>query len=68
MLIAIAKYGEELLPTGKDFLLLTKFSLSSAAQAINTLEKKDYIYSNDNNKYCIVDPLIKYIFSHKSIR
>jgi AAA+ ATPase superfamily predicted ATPase len=62
MLIAIAKYGEELLPTGKDFLLLTKFSLSSAAQ------KKDYIYSNDNNKYCIVDPLIKYIFSHKSIR
>lgn len=68
MLIAIAKYGEEVLPMGKDFLSLTKFSLSSASQAIDTLERKDYIHSSCGNRYCIVDPLIKYIFSHKGTR
>ena len=65
MIISIAKYGEEVSPMSKKFLSLTKFSLSSVSQATNTLEKKDYIYNKLEGKYCIVDPLIKYVFSHK---
>ena len=62
MLIALAKYGDEVLPMSKEFIALTKFSLSSASLAIKSLEKKDYLFTDDGNKYQIIDPLIKYIF------
>lgn len=63
MLIAIAKYADELTPLSKEFIALTRFSLSSAAQAIKSLEKRDYLMLNNKNKYTLVDPLIKFIFS-----
>jgi len=63
MLIAIAKYGTEMPLTSKDFVSLTKFSPSSAAQSIKVLEKRDYIQEVGKRKYNIIDPLIKYIFS-----
>jgi uncharacterized protein len=63
MLISIAKYGDKISPMSKEFTSLTKFSLSSASQAIHSLEKMDYLSSSDKNSYLIVDPLIKYIFS-----
>jgi len=62
MLIALAKYGQEWQPMQKEFLHLTNFSLSSASQAIDVLNKKDYLFVDDNNHYQIVDPLIKYLF------
>ena len=62
MLIAIAKYGDEISPMSKEFISLTKFSLSSASQSVKTLEKKDYLMLNAKNEYKLVDPLIKYIF------
>jgi AAA+ ATPase superfamily predicted ATPase len=65
MLIAIAKFGKNLLPMSKDFIALTRFSLSSASQAIKVLEGKDYINTNENSRYFIVDPLIKYVFSDR---
>lgn len=65
MLIAIAKYGESILPMSKEFLALTNFSLSSASQSVQVLKKRDYLYLDSGNKYRIVDPLIKYIFTQK---
>ena len=64
MLIAIAKYGDITSPLSKEFFGLTNFSPSSASQAVTLLEKRDYLYINRDNKYCILDPLIHYIFSH----
>jgi uncharacterized protein len=69
MLIAMAKYDNDILPMSEEFISLTRFSLSSASQSLGILEKKDYIQHNGKNKegkkskYFIVDPLIKYIFS-----
>ena len=63
MLISIAKYREKAFPMSKEFLVLANFSLSSASQAIKSLKQKDYLYVNNEGKYCIIDPLIKYIFS-----
>lgn len=63
MLISMAKYGENISPMSKEFLTLANVSLSSTSQAIKSLEQKDYLYTNKKEKYCIVDPLIKYIFS-----
>lgn len=65
MLIAIAKYGDEWQPMHKAFLNITNFSASSAAQSLETLCKKDYLYLDADNKYQIVDPSIKYLFKHK---
>ncbi len=62
LLIAIAKYGDEMQPMSKEFLSLTAFSLSSASQAVDILCKKDYLYLNDKKQYRIVDPLIKSLF------
>lgn len=67
MLIALAKCNADILPTGKEFFALNKFSSSSASQALDVLERKDYIYHNVDNKCRIVDPLIKYVFSHKNL-
>jgi hypothetical protein len=67
MLIALAKYGNTNLPLGKEFLAITGFSLSSAAQALKALERMDYIESQENGQYVIIDPLIKYIYSVKLI-
>jgi AAA+ ATPase superfamily predicted ATPase len=64
MLISIAKYGEKALPMSKEFISLTKFSLSSASQSVKALEKSDYIAVLDDKNYQIIDPLIKYIFSN----
>jgi AAA+ ATPase superfamily predicted ATPase len=61
MLIAIAKYGDNFSPMSKGFIGLTGFSLSSASQAINTLEKKDYLH-HANSRYKLTDPLIKYLY------
>jgi uncharacterized protein len=65
MLIAIAKYGKENLPMSKEFIAITKFSLSSASQSVKALENKDYISIHENGYYFIVDPLIRYVFSEK---
>lgn len=62
MLIAVAKYADNLKPLSKEFLNLTRFSASSAQQAIETLCKKDYLYLDEKNSYQLVDPLIKYLF------
>jgi AAA+ ATPase superfamily predicted ATPase len=62
MLIAVAKYNEDAQPMSKQFLSLTHFSSSSALQAIETLTKKDYLYIDNNKRYKLIDPLIKYIF------
>ena len=62
MLIALAKYGDTIFPMSKEFISITKFSLSSASLALKGLEKKDYLFSGDDHKYYITDPLIKYIF------
>ena len=48
----------------KEFISITKFSLSSASQAVKALEKSDYIAVLDDKNYQIIDPLIKYIFSN----
>jgi len=62
MLIAIAKYGSQHSPNSKEFLALTKFSSSSAVQALKKLKAADYLYISEEGKYCLVDPLIKYLF------
>jgi len=63
MLIALAKYGEDVSPMSKEFISITKFSLSSASLAVKELEKKDYLFVDDGQQYQLIDPLIKYIFS-----
>ena len=63
MLMALAKYGEHTLPMSKEFIAMTRFSLSSASQAIKELEKKDYLFTGNKHKYQIIDPLIKFVFS-----
>lgn len=68
MLIAIAKYGADIPLTSKEFVSLTKFSPSSADQALKVLEKRDYIAEYEKGKYNIIDPLIKYIFSENYLR
>ncbi len=63
MLIAIAKYSDDgISPMNKEFIALTKFSLSSASQAVKALENKDYLMLTAQGEYKLVDPLIKYIF------
>ena len=65
MMIAIAKYGDNITPMSKELIALTKFSLSSASQAVKALESKNYLMLTNQNTYKLVDPLIKYIFSIK---
>lgn len=62
ILIAIAKYGANLQPTSKDFLNVTHFSASSAAQSLDTLCKKDYLFLDKEGKYQLIDPLMKFLF------
>lgn len=62
MLIAIAKYGETLQPSSKEFLSVTKFSSSSALQAINKLSAADFLYLDSRGRYSVLDPVIKYLF------
>ena len=45
------------------FTHTTKFSLSSAAQAIKFLDKRDYVFVDEDGLYGVLDPLINYIFS-----
>ncbi|MBY0544524.1 MAG: hypothetical protein K2Q14_03125 [Gammaproteobacteria bacterium] len=66
MLIALAKYSPEMSPLSKEFTSITKFSMSSASQALKVLEKMDYIAKINDNTYYIIDPLIKYIFAINS--
>lgn len=65
MLIAIAKYGADSQPMNKNFLNLTHFSVSSAAQSLETLCKKEYLFLDQNGQYQLVDPLIKSLFQKK---
>jgi uncharacterized protein len=62
LLVAIAK-NQNIQPMSKEFVVMTKFSLSSVAQALKGLVQKDYLYIDKNQKYNILDPLIAYIFS-----
>lgn len=63
MLIALAKYDTEFQPLDKNFLNLTHFSASSAAQSLDVLCKRDYIFMDDQGRYHILDPLIKSVFA-----
>ena len=65
MLIAIAKYGDSALPMSAEFIGLTAFPLSSASQSLKILMQKDYLFMNENQRYCILDPMIKFLFSEE---
>lgn len=45
---------------GKEFLLTTKLSPSSAAQAVETLEEKDIIFQDEQGFYKLLDPAVRY--------
>lgn len=61
MLISLARYGATESILNDAFLNFSRMALSSAKQSIVALEKKDFVYRCRNNKYCVLDPLVKYI-------
>lgn len=63
MLRAIAKYGIKYQATSKEFLALTKFSSSSAVQALKRLQAADYLYVDEKGRYHLLDPLMEYLYS-----
>ncbi len=63
MLMAIAKYGDTAPPMSAEFLGLSKFSSSSASQSVQALHKKDYLFLDDQGRYQVLDPMMKYLFS-----
>jgi len=63
MIIAISKYGAKYRPSGRDFLALSKFSSSSAIQTLKKLQVLDYLYINKEGQYCLLDPVIEYLFA-----
>jgi uncharacterized protein len=62
MLISLAKYGVNYSPMSKEFISITKFSLSSASMTIKALLQLDYIYAAESGKYRLIDPVIEYLF------
>jgi hypothetical protein len=60
LMIALAK-EEEVLITSQHFLQGAELSSASSLQAANVLLERDYLYLNANNKYCILDPLMRYV-------
>jgi len=58
ILIAIAKDNSEAL-TSQSFLSEYGLSGAGALQALRKLEAEDYVFKTEDNKYYLVDPLIK---------
>lgn len=48
-----------------DFIAKSRVPLSSIAQAMNVLQEKDFIYKNNDGKYCITDPVMDYLLQEK---
>ena len=62
-------YGQLKNFTSREYLNKTGFLSSTVTKALSQLEKKDYVYK-DNDKYFLVDPLIKsslQYFSEKNL-
>ncbi len=60
LMIALSKQ-EEVLITSQRFLHETELSSASSLQSAKVLLERDYLYLNTDNKYCILDPLMRYV-------
>lgn len=63
LLIAIARFGDELTPMSTSFVKCSGVPLASIRQSLTVLEAKDYVEPGSHNHYHLVDPLIKNVIS-----
>lgn len=50
-------------PRSREFEQNAEMSGATIAQALDFLEKRDYIFKNETNRYIVLDPLIKAVLS-----
>jgi AAA+ ATPase superfamily predicted ATPase len=50
-------------PRSREFEKMAEMSGATIAQALDFLEKRDYIFRNETNRYIVLDPLIKAVLS-----
>lgn len=60
LLITLARSDGTVMPQGDEFLSFSGMAISSVRQSLKVLQEKDYIYQ-DNKRFQVLDPLIKYI-------
>jgi len=63
LLIALSRSNGTNAPRGKEFQLLSNMPGATIAQALDFLEKKDYVYKTEESYYRVLDPLIKQVLS-----
>jgi AAA+ ATPase superfamily predicted ATPase len=63
LLSVLARYGGTNTPRGQEFAQEAEMSGATIAQALDFLEKRDFVFKNEKNYYVVLDPLIKAVLS-----
>lgn len=63
LLTVLARYGATNEPRSLAFTQQAKMSGATITQALRFLEKKDYLFRDDNGYYHVLDPLIKSVLA-----
>lgn len=63
LLRVLARHPGVTQPLGQKFIHIANMSKASIAQALKFLDRKDYIYKNEQEVLCILDPLLEAVLT-----
>jgi AAA+ ATPase superfamily predicted ATPase len=63
LLTVLARSNGTSAPRGREFESVAEMSGATITQALDFLEKKDYVFKDEENRYNVLDPLIKGVLS-----
>lgn len=64
LLVSLSRYDGTNAPRGKEFQMQSGMPGATIAQALQFLEKKDYVYQDANKFYKVLDPIIKCVLAN----
>ena len=64
LLTILARINGTTAPRSHEFETIAEISGTTITQALGFLEKKDYVFKDADNRYNVLDPLIKAVLSN----